>query len=52
VHFGLGTATRVDRLEIRWPAGETEVVQNGPVNQILTITEGRGITERIPLAKP
>jgi hypothetical protein len=51
VHFGLGPAMRVDRLEIRWPAGEVEVVQGGAVNQILTITEGRGITARTPLAR-
>ena len=27
-HFGLGTATRADRLEVRWPSGRTEVLQN------------------------
>ena len=25
VHFGLGDATRVDRLEVRWPSGQVEV---------------------------
>jgi hypothetical protein len=51
VHFGIGTATRVDRIEIRWPAGATEIVQNAAANQILTITEGRGITARTAFVK-
>ena len=33
VHFGLGNAARVDRLEIRWPSGKVEVRTNLPVNQ-------------------
>ncbi len=42
-HFGLGAATRVDRLEVRWPSGQTEVVQNIEANQSVTIREGDGI---------
>jgi hypothetical protein len=45
-HFGLGQAIRADRIEIRWPGGETEVVENAAANQILTVTEGRGVTAR------
>ena len=33
VHFGLGDAARIDRLEIRWPSGKVEVKSNLPVNQ-------------------
>jgi enediyne biosynthesis protein E4 len=51
VHFGLGRATRADRLEIRWPAGETETIQNVQANQILTIVEGKGVTARTPLVR-
>ena len=52
VHFGLGRAAQAERLEIRWPnAGETEVLQNVPVNEILTIVEGKGITGRTPLLR-
>jgi len=43
-HFGLGPATRVDRLEIRWPSGRTEALENIEANQIVTIREGNGIT--------
>ena len=51
VHFGLGRATRVDRLEIRWPGGDADVVQNIAPNQLLTIVEGQGVTARAPLVR-
>ena len=51
VHFGMGKATRADRLEIRWPTGAVEMVQDIEANQILTITEGRGITNRMPMRR-
>jgi len=44
VHFGLAQATTVDRLEIRWPNGQMETMPNIAVNQIVTITEGKGVT--------
>jgi hypothetical protein len=48
-HFGIGGL--IDRLEVRWPAGETEVASNLAANQIITITEGKGVTERKPLVR-
>jgi enediyne biosynthesis protein E4 len=50
-HFGLGQIAKVDRLEIRWPSGQTEALTNLAPNQILTITEGKGVTSRAPLAR-
>lgn len=50
-HFGLGRATTIDRIEIRWPAGEIEVLQNVAANQIVTVTEGKGITGRAPFVR-
>lgn len=49
-HFGLGRATRADRLEIRWPGGGTEVLLNVAANAIITVVEGEGITARTPFA--
>ena len=40
VHFGLGTASRVDRLEVRWPNGLEESWSNLEANRILTLREG------------
>ncbi len=45
LHFGLGKAARVDKLEIRWPSGERELVQLSGVNRIFTIVEGKGVVE-------
>lgn len=40
VHFGLGTADRVDRLEIRWPSGRIESRTDLPAGSILEWEEG------------
>jgi hypothetical protein len=42
LHFGLGSARRIDRVEIRWPSGVRQVEQvekNLPVNRVITIRE-------------
>jgi hypothetical protein len=51
LHFGLGAAATVDRLEIRWPAGKTETIETVAANQILTVREGSGVVSRAPLAR-
>ena len=51
VHLGLGAALLIDRLEIRWPSGKTESINNVASNQIITIREGAGIVERSPLRR-
>ena len=50
-HFGLGAANRSERLEIRWPSGATEVVQDLPANHVFTVREGEGVIGRVPLAR-
>jgi hypothetical protein len=39
VHFGLGSATIIDRIEIAWPSGIKQVLTNVKADQILTIKE-------------
>jgi hypothetical protein len=39
VHFGLGSAKRVERIEIAWPSGSMQTLENVPANQVLTVTE-------------
>lgn len=41
VHFGLGSAQRVDRIRIRWPNGQTETREGMNTRQYVTIREGR-----------
>ena len=41
IHFGLGSTTKVDKLEIFWPSGKkTEIAVPG-VDRILTVMEGQ-----------
>jgi enediyne biosynthesis protein E4 len=42
LHFGLGNATKIDKLEIKWPSGNTETVNISEVNKVITIVEGKG----------
>ena len=39
LHFGSGAATAVPRVEVRWPSGATQVVENVKANQVLEIRE-------------
>jgi hypothetical protein len=42
VHFGLGAAAKVERLEVRWPNGLVEAWRDLPADRIHTLTEGTG----------
>src|SRR5229473_1690822 len=42
VHFGLGAATKIDSLEVRWPSGLLERFENLTVDAIHTLKEGSG----------
>src|SRR6266850_4764068 len=48
--FGLGKKKKVDVLEIRWPSGEVDKLQDISGGQILTVQEGQGHTASQPLA--
>jgi hypothetical protein len=39
-HFGLGQAKQIDALEIRWPSGLVQPVENPPVNDTIRVVEG------------
>ncbi|RMI26766.1 MAG: CRTAC1 family protein, partial [Calditrichaeota bacterium] len=47
LHVGLGNATNVDELVVRWPDGTEESFHNIPVNQQITVREGVGIITAI-----
>jgi hypothetical protein len=38
-HFGLGGATQVDKLAIRWPSGITRILKNVQADQRIVVTE-------------
>ena len=39
LHFGLGQADRVERIEVRWPGGRTSVLQDISARRTLTLRE-------------
>jgi hypothetical protein len=46
VHFGLGSATAVDAIEIHWPSGKKQSVTVTGVDRILTVEEGKAPSEK------
>jgi enediyne biosynthesis protein E4 len=46
LHFGLGTATRIDKVEVHWPSGVKEQIALPEVDRMYTVVEGKGIVER------
>jgi len=47
LHFGLGKADRIDRIEVRWIGGGVDVLKNVRADRLVTIAEGSA-----PAAKP
>jgi hypothetical protein len=43
--LGLGSAAKVDSVEIRWPSGKTDKLTNPPINTYIKVTEGEGIVK-------
>jgi hypothetical protein len=42
LHFGLGAATKIDKLEIKWSDGKVEEFIVSGVDRIVTLTQGKG----------
>ena len=51
LHFGLGTADRVD-LEVRWPNGDLQELAEVPTGQRIGIRQGEAGFETVPPATP
>jgi len=49
MHFGLGQATAVDRLDVRWPSGRVDVLKAIASQQDVTVAEGEGLVDSHPL---
>jgi enediyne biosynthesis protein E4 len=43
IHFGLGTATKIDTVEIFWPSGKTDKIANLVADSFYSVMEGKGI---------
>jgi tetratricopeptide (TPR) repeat protein len=40
LHFGLGSTTKIESLEVRWPSGKKDVWKDLPIDQLLQVREG------------
>lgn len=52
LHFGLEQHATMDRVEVTWSSGKTDVITALPADFIYTITEGAGVTGKTAFAKP
>ena len=54
LHFGLGSAKKIDHVEIRWPSGAVETLDELDANQFYSVLEGSGVVpaNRIRPAAP
>jgi hypothetical protein len=43
LHFGLGSAKKIDHVEIRWPSGAVETLDGLDANQFYSVLEGSGV---------
>jgi len=46
IHFGIGKATKVDLLEIRWPSGTIDTLKELQPNQLIYVKEGEGVVRK------
>ena len=40
--LGIGSATKIDSIEIRWPSGKVDKLTNPPLNKYVKVVEGSG----------
>ena len=52
VHFGLGSASKIEWMEIHWPSGLVERFANLPVDTIQIVKEGSGTQVQTDMKKP
>jgi hypothetical protein len=53
VHFGLGSATKLNSVQVRWPSGLVERFDNLSVDAFHTLTEGSGTAVTVaPTLRP
>jgi hypothetical protein len=52
LHFGLGSATKVDQIEVHWPSGIIDKSENVSADRFLSIEEGQGAVPEKPTETP
>jgi len=49
LHFGLGSASSVDLLEVRWPSGLVQQARDLPAGHLVTLDEEQGVVSAVRL---
>jgi enediyne biosynthesis protein E4 len=52
LHFGAGSASSVDRLQIKWPSGQVDELAHIPTGHLIVMKEGVGIVRKQPFGSP
>jgi hypothetical protein len=50
--FGLGTQTKADTVEIQWPSGQVDKLENVSAGQTITVREGEGVVANRSYGRP
>ena len=46
LHFGLGSAIRLERIEVRWPSGAVQTIEDAEIDRVVRIVEPEDEPER------
>jgi hypothetical protein len=52
IHFGLGHATKIDLIEVRWPSGQVDTFKELQPNRLIEVKEGVGSVKTIEFTAP
>ncbi|MCC6406709.1 MAG: CRTAC1 family protein [Planctomycetes bacterium] len=52
LHFGVGDATAIERVTVRWPWGSTETFASPPLDSVVRIVQGEPALTRVPPPEP
>ena len=47
LHFGLGSRSKVDLIEVRWPGGGVERIENIPADRFVIIEQNKGAVKQL-----
>ncbi len=51
LHFGLGSAEKMDEVSVRWPSGKVESLRDLAGDFIYTVVEGEGVKGKVALSR-
>jgi hypothetical protein len=51
LHFGLGSASRADRVQVKWPDGSVQEWRNLEANQSITLTQAQAPVAAVPFRR-